>query len=322
MRYRNRQSGFILLVTVVIIAAITSIILAYSRSVQLFGSNIEQIKSDVEIANAMQSSLDYIAEYLNKTENIPGETEFIVNFNGYECNISVQCENGKININKLVNNSDQYNTAYTNLLRRLIDYYNLSADDIELGYDIIPAIVDAIDTNNDVATLDISGRNIKGAENKYYKDHDMAEIPDKKLTNIEDLSFVKSCPTEKLYLKPNVYYRPFIDCLTTANIDKININCAPAEIIASLADNLSLEDAVLLDVHKKAQGYGTLEDFFQAAEIYSETTELESVLEIDSQNKIYSIVVKAGNEYKTRKLKALAQKDDNDRYNVKKLYSN
>ncbi len=321
MYSRKRQSGFVLLVTVIIIAAITSIILAYSESVRIFHGNISGSINDTHLRNAARGGLEYAVAYLNNNKEISAVTQLDVDIDDVNCEIRIECENGKININNMVNGSDEYDRSYSELLLNLIDIYNEDAGSDKISYGLVPAIIDAIDKNNEAAELSFIQRNNKGAEKSYYKKADMPSILNKPFGNIYDMAFVKNCSGSTLTKQADEQSRNFIDCFTTERISKIDINSAPAEVIAALSEDISLSKARELEVSGKLRGYNTLEEFYSAAGV-TNTSMLEGILETEPDNKQYTIIVSVKNGYKTLKLTAISKKDDNNIYNAKKMYCN
>ncbi|MBN2841595.1 MAG: general secretion pathway protein GspK [Sedimentisphaerales bacterium] len=321
MPYKKRQSGFVLLVTVIIIAASTAIILAYSKQVRIAYEVCRQNHLNFRLRNAADSGLAFALAYLNDNKEKPVMTNLNARFDDIECSIIIESENGKININQLVNKSDNHDMAYTELLLRLIDVYNDINTGKKISYSMVPSIIDAIDKNDDVCELEFIAKDNSGGENSYYRDRDLPEILNRPLQQITDVYLVKNCPSEILAHKPDEQTRAFVDCLTTASIKKIDINSAPGELIAALSDELTLDQARTLTVTGKQGQYASLSEFYTAADI-SETNALSQILEVNPAENIYTITILAKSGYKTIKLIAQAEKDDNSIYNGKKMYCN
>ncbi len=318
----KRQSGFVLLVTVIIIAASAAIILAYSKLVRNTYHQCMQNQVNFRLRNAADSSLAFAVAYLNSNKELPAITSLKARFDDIDCNILIESENGKININQLVNKSDSYDMAYTELLLRLIDIYNsISKTDKRISYSMVPSIIDAIDRNEDICELEFIANENSGAENNYYSDHDLPGILNRPLQQVTDLYLIRNCPYNILANKPDEQTMTFIDCLTTASTGKIDINSAPCEVIAALSEDLTLELARTLEVAGKQGHYASLNDFYTAAGI-SETNSLDQILEVKPTENIYKIIIISQSGYKTIKLIAQAEKDDNSIYNGKKMYCN
>ena len=322
MHTKQQQSGFVLLVTVIMIAAVTTVILAYSQTVRIFHDTIANTINDNKARNAAHSGLEFALAYLNSTKDIAGYTKLTTDFDDVKCDIIIECENGKLNINNLINASGEYSTPYTELLLGLIDLYNNNPKNNKISYGMVPAIIDAIDPDDKVIELPLIARNNKGAEKNYYRDAGLPLCNNSKLQRIYDLTFIKDCQSSLLENLADDTGREFISCLTTADSKKIDINSAPAEILAALSPDISLSKAKEISTAQSTKGYSSLEEFYTAAAIGSDTTALDGILEIDPQKKVYSITVKAIYAYKTIKLTAISKKDDNDRYNGKKMYCN
>lgn len=322
MLNRKKQSGFVLLVTVIIIAAITGIILAYSQSVRIFHNYSSTTIADSNLRNAARSGLQIALAHLNSSKEIAGITKLNFNIDDINCEITIECENGKININNLVNSSGEYNRSYCEILLRLIDLYNDNPENQKINRSLAPAIIDAIDADNSITELPFIAGNNRGAEKDYYRNNDLPLSINKPFENIADLAFVRDTSSRLLANTATDSDRSFINCLAATQHKTIDINSAPAEILAALSDDLTLEKAREIQTALSNNGFSSLEDFFSIAGISSDITALETILEIKPTNKSYAIYIQAKNNYKTINLTAYAKKDDNKIYNVKEMYCN
>jgi general secretion pathway protein K len=145
-------------------------------------------------------------------------------------------ENGKVNVNGLVNAEGEFQVHRRAILERLLkqDRFNLSDDQI---FTIIYGIKDWIDPDNEVT-------GIYGAESGHYQNKGY-RCKNKPLFNLDELLLVRGV-TEKIFFGSDRQQgiRPF---LSVYGGDRININTAPVPVLMALTDQMTEDIAVEID---------------------------------------------------------------------------
>lgn len=151
---------------------------------------------------------------------------------------------GRFNLNNLVGQDDKPSDEDVRIFQRLLI-------GLKLEPELVQPLIDWIDKNVELTIPN-------GAEDVEYLKH----APPYRTANAPLTS-----PSELLLIKgftPEVYARiaPFIATLPTLpQPTKINVNTAPAQVLASLADNMSLADGEALVKARKTKAFATLEEF-------------------------------------------------------------
>ena len=315
MLKNRRKSGYILLITVIITMVITTVVLACSQTIRLTN---RQLSGRIEISKterAAKSAVNFALGILNKNTDITNIKKITTEFDGCDCEINIICDNGKFNINNLVKTNDNPNQLYIDLMANLVAGYNAGNSREKIQLNMIPAMIDAVDENDDVFTDKIQGRAGTGAEKRYYQNLNMPECKNQKLNSLAEAFYVKDFIAEN----GNDQFRPFIDCLTTKNIDKIDINSAPAEVILALSKKLNYKKAESLAVTNTDNQYMSVNDFLTQAEIDSiESSKLKDVLTVQPDKRFYSVIVKSSYDGRTCRIVADIIKNTNDIYVVDK----
>jgi general secretion pathway protein K len=157
--------------------------------------------------------------------------------------VNIEDESGKVPLNKLVN-GNEYNSDIKDILIRLLSQPEFGLDERK-ATDIVDAIKDWIDTDNDVTG--------GGAESSYYATlnppHAAKNAP---LDCIEELLMIKGI-TKDLYAgtKERTGLAQYI---TVYGDGLININTAPQMVLRSLSPNITSDIAEKMDVYRKSAG--------------------------------------------------------------------
>jgi len=249
----NRDRGSALVVTLLIIATLTGLAVAFSddSSTELSLAGFSRdgyrayltARSGVHFAMALldneeNKEMDSYREDWAKFEMAPVLSELSqdVTFTG-----KIVDENGKFNLNSLVNEKGEIvDLAYLQLLRL---FSTLGIDE-----KLIPPLLDWLD-KDDIERLD-------GAENYYYQNrqgpYPCANGP---FLTIGQVFLVKGFrEVEKFGEKGK---KRLLDFMTISSDGKININTAPREVLQSLSDKLdgAVADGII--------EYRQEEDFFR-----------------------------------------------------------
>jgi general secretion pathway protein K len=147
---------------------------------------------------------------------------------------------GRINLNNLID-GDKVDSQSTAQLERLLEL-------LELDNGLVQAIVDWLDK-------DVEATPPGGAEDNYYLGLERAYMTgNRKMISVSELRLVKGFD-QKTYLR----IAPFVSTLPIRT--PINVNTAPAEVLASLSPDISLDLTKQLVKQRQETPYEKIDDF-------------------------------------------------------------
>ena len=154
--------------------------------------------------------------------------------------IEINAEDGKLNLNKLVDSSGNPDTVTLDCCTRLFDI--LGIDDPQAHVD---TLIDWIDPDDEPRPA--------GAEAGYYASASRGIMcKNAPLDSLEELSAVAGFSTEELEL-----LRPHVTVLDT---DKIHLNSATPEVLYALAEEVDPDTAAIIAEQGRERPYRTVEE--------------------------------------------------------------
>jgi general secretion pathway protein K len=204
----------------------------YAKSAETFFSAL--LEEDAENA----ADVDHLQEnWAKPMPAFPVEDGYIIG--------QLRDESGKFNLNSLVNDSGQVNVAAKQWFERILLNVGLPAE-------LSQAVIDWQDADNEVMGP-------MGAEENYYRGLAHAYLPaNAKFHSVEELKMVRGFEGEK-YLQISAY----VSAIPLSSVT-VNINTAPALILASLGENIDVQ-AVEAELEKKQQ---SMEHFSNTDELW------------------------------------------------------
>jgi general secretion pathway protein K len=256
MRYQRlkQQRGVALITAVLIVALVTATAVAMAsrqqldirRSANIFNNDIAYqfalgaedyarnvLEWDITKAGS-NSKTDHLGEDWAQAVAVPVEGAMLTG--------SVHDLNGRINLNSLLDGVGKANAEMQKRFEHLLQLLGLNKE-------IAQAVMDWIDA-------DINPLFNGGAEDDYY----MLQTPpyraaNRMMVSISELLLVKGVDNEAYQLLlPHVSALPAYD---TA----INVNTASAEVLASLADTMTIADGEALVEQRPEEGFVNIDDF-------------------------------------------------------------
>ena len=275
----NKQKG-IALITILVMVALATILAAtiaqrqkftaentaylmrqnqslwYAKSAETFFSEL--------LAEAAENAadIDYLQEnWAKPMPAFPVEDGYVTG--------QLYDESGKFNLNSLVDESGQVNVAAKQWFERLLKNVGLNAE-------LSEAVIDWQDADNETIGP-------MGAEDSYYQGLRNAYLPaNSKFHAVEELKMVRGFEGAK-YLQ----IAPYVSAIAVKDA-RVNVNTAPAVVLASLAENLDVKtvEAVLEQRQQNMEHFSnvdelwSLEPFAQAQN--ENQTALNSLLGVKS----------------------------------------
>lgn len=204
----------------------------YAKSAETFFS--ELLVEDAENAG----DVDYLQEnWAKPMPAFPVEDGYVTG--------QLYDESGKFNLNSLVDDSGQVNVAAKEWFERLLTNVGLNAQ-------LSEAVIDWQDTDSETIGP-------MGAEESYYRGLRNAYLPaNSKFHAVEELKMVRGFEGEK-YLQ----IAPYVSAIAVQDA-KVNINTAPAIVLASLAESLDVEtvEAVLEQRQQNMEHFSNVDELW------------------------------------------------------------
>lgn len=204
----------------------------YAKSAETFFS--ELLVEDAENAG----DVDYLQEnWAKPMPAFPVEDGYVTG--------QLYDESGKFNLNSLVDDSGQVNVAAKEWFERLLMNAGLNAQ-------LSEAVIDWQDADNEALGP-------MGAEESYYRGLRNAYLPaNSKFHAVEELKMVRGFEGEK-YLQ----IAPYVSAIAVQDA-KVNINTAPAIVMASLAESLDVKtvEAVLEQRQQNMEHFSNVDELW------------------------------------------------------------
>ena len=204
----------------------------YAKSAETFFS--ELLVEDAENAG----DVDYLQEnWAKPMPAFPVEDGYVTG--------QLYDESGKFNLNSLVDDSGQVNVAAKEWFERLLMNVGLNAQ-------LSEAVIDWQDADNETLGP-------MGAEESYYRGLRNAYLPaNSKFHAVEELKMVRGFEGEK-YLQ----IAPYVSAIAVQDA-KVNINTAPAIVLASLAESLDVKtvEAVLEQRQQNMEHFSNVDELW------------------------------------------------------------
>jgi len=255
-------------------------------------SEVEDFRKSAQALNCARAGLNIAVA---AARNLPGtdsnrslqslfSSEKPIKLDQGECLISVSEESGKLNVNLLKEENGGLNRTRTEQLLKLIDTLNQErSDDTQIEYDVVPGIIDWIDSDDEVTSLPFIKRKNQGVESDYYSRLDPPyRCRNASLETIDELLLVKG-------FSPEVFGR-LRGYLTVYGADKVNVNSAPKQVLASLSEQM---DATLAQVIVERRNQKPFESVSELRELPGVTdslyTEISRMLTVDPADRYYNV---------------------------------
>ena len=204
----------------------------YAKSAETFFS--ELLVEDAENAG----DVDYLQEnWAKPMPAFPVEDGYVTG--------QLYDESGKFNLNSLVDDSGQVNVVAKEWFERLLTNVGLNAQ-------LSEAVIDWQDADNETIGP-------MGAEDSYYRGLRNAYLPaNSKFHAVEELKMVRGFDGEK-YLQ----IAPYVSAIAVQDA-KVNINTAPAIVLASLAESLDVKtvEAVLEQRQQNMEHFSNVDELW------------------------------------------------------------
>ena len=262
-RTKAKQKGFVVVLVLSMVGLLAVLLLGFnykSRANLLAVGDFQELQ---QALNCARAGLNVAVAAIGNTEDIltnrklanlfSEQTSFPIG--GGNCSITVTDEAGKLNVNLLTNQDGKLNRAGIDQLLRLIDLLNRQPAEgggvSHIGYGLVPAIIDWMDTDDEVVCLAFVKSENLGAESDYYAGLEPPyRCRNRPLGTIEELLLLKG-------ITPEVFNR-IRDYVTVKGDGKVNINSAPKIVIESLSQELNPALAQIIIDRRKIKPFDSI----------------------------------------------------------------
>jgi len=254
------RRGFVLITVLLLVVLLTAVLLRFNQAARTHLSTATAHTQRLRARYLARAGLDLALAVLRQNPD-PFSNETLcrmldettmLHLDGAACEITLACENGKLNVNRLRDKAGRPDRARLDQFLNLFDRLNRRASHTpSLGYGIAPALLDWIDPDDHITVLPFVSRANAGAESDYYASF---KIPrpcgNRPLETIAELRFVREVPPEWFIPSPPASPQappstsdsppPILpDVLTVYGEGLLDLNTAPPLVIQSLSERLT-----------------------------------------------------------------------------------
>ena len=256
----KEHSGFVLVVVLCMVIMLGVLLFGFNHKSRAGLLAVDDLREYQQARNCARAGLNIAIAVLRNTEDIQANRklqnllsgEDTVSLDEGNCSITVTEESGKLNINLLIDENGKINRTIIDQLLRLIDLLNReNFGDLHISYELVPSIIDWVDSDDEVTYLPFIEHENSGAESDYY-------------SNLTPPYRCRNNPfetTEDLLLIKGVTQQVFgclRDFITVRGDDKININWASKHVIQSLSENMDPVLAQMIIDRRKIKPFGSV----------------------------------------------------------------
>ena len=249
-----QKTGFVLITVLLTIILLTAVLLDFNYAARENLHSADKFHARFQSLNCARAGLNLVLATLAHNPDPldhPNLRLWLANVAEIDigpgsCTITMLEENGKFNVNTLINKNGSINRTRIDQFLRLIDLLNQQNPKNEpISYELAPALMDWMDTDDALTTLPFVGQANTGAESYYYqRNHAPAVCSNTYLDTLKEMLLIKGMTPDIFYgdinsAASNQLPRGLIHYLTVYGDGKIDINYAPELILRSLAENMN-----------------------------------------------------------------------------------
>lgn len=265
-KQKKNEKGFVLVVVLGMVMMLTVLLLGFSHRARTNLSTVDDFLKSRQALNCARAGLNVAIVVVRDNSDIQsdeklqdllsGENPFSIGSG--TCLINITEETGKLNVNMLIDKNGKPDRTRIDQLLRLIDLLKKQhREQFDIGYGLVPSIIDWTDSDQEITYLPFIKHENSGAESGFYNQLDKPyKCKDAPLDTTEELLLVKG-------ITPQIF-ELLRDHITVYGDGKININDASKPVIESLSENI---DPVLAQMIIDRQKFGSVNDVAELREI-------------------------------------------------------
>jgi general secretion pathway protein K len=241
MRDRStiRNKGFVLIVVLSGVLLLSALLFNFSRSARMDLDCAESLRVSEQAVNCARAGLNVAIAVVRDTNDIYADARLAglrtvgqtLAIGDGTCTVRISEESGRLNLNALKDKNGHLNRAAIDQFLRLIDLANRDDRKHPISYQIVPAVIDWIDQDDEATILPFVKTDGQGAEDSYYTSLDAPyHCKNRPMDTLDELQWVKGGSREIL--------ERLRDVLTVSGDSRVNINAAPKRVIESLCEQM------------------------------------------------------------------------------------
>jgi len=256
----KEHSGFVLVVVLCMVIMLGILLFGFNHKSRTGLLAVDDLRKSEQARNCARAGLNIAIAALRNNEDLKTNKslhnllsgEDTVSLDEGNCSITLTEESGKLNINLLRDKNGQINRTIIDQLLRLIDLLNReNFGDFHISYELVPSIIDWIDSDDEVTYLPFVKHKNSGAESDYYS----SLTPPYRCRNnsfetTDDILLIKGITQQ--------VFGCLRDFITVRGDDKININWASKHVIQSLSENMDPVLAQMIIDRRKIKPFGSV----------------------------------------------------------------
>lgn len=293
-RLVQRQDGFILILVLGVVLVLCALLFGFSQTTRTSLAKADSFYRTEQARNAAWGGLQIAVATIRDVNAVcadPQSAKLTTSENTFtigdvNCTVAVTEENGLLNVNRLKGADGQLDRRHIEQFLRLIDVVNHQQKDLPLiGYGIVPAVIDWVDSDDDITCLPFVQRDNTGAEND---DYQMGTPPrscrNGPVDNLDELLWVKGMTPEGLKR-----LRPYLTCVGDGKVD---INAAPKAVLQSLSEQIDAALAEMIVQQRKLKPFNSLAELGSVPGMTDNICrDIQSLITVNPAERFYRIRV-------------------------------
>ena len=259
-RAKTEQKGFVVVVVLCMSIMLGGLLLAFNYKSRGSLRDVDDFRKSEQALNCAGAGLNIAIAAIKSAGDIRKNKTLMNLFSGEstfpvgdgKCSIIITEENGKLNVNLLKDKNGRLNRTRIDQLLRLIDLLNRErAGHSNIGYGLVPSIIDWTDNDDQVIYLPFIKHENSGAESGYYNRlRPPYGCKNASLDTTEELLLVKG-------VTPEVFGR-IRNYVTVYGDGKVNINCASKRVIESLSEKMDVALAQMIVDRRRVKPFDSI----------------------------------------------------------------
>ncbi len=257
---KKEHSGFVLVVVLCMVIMLGILLFGFNHKSRAGLLAVDDFRKSEQARNYARAGLNIAIAAVRNTEDLQTNRKLqnllsgqdTVSIDEGNCLITVTEESGKLNINLLRDKNGKLNRTVIDQLLRLIDLLNReNFGDFQISYELVPSIIDWVDSDDEVTYLPFVKHENSGAESGYYSSlKPPYRCRNKSFETTEDLLLIKGVTQQ--------VFGCLRDFITVRGDDKININWASKHVIQSLSESMDPVLAQMIIDRRKIKSFGSV----------------------------------------------------------------
>jgi general secretion pathway protein K len=291
-RLGQRQDGFILVVVLGVVLALCALLFGFSQTTRTSLAKADSFYRTEQAWSAAWGGLQIAVATIRDVNAVctdPRSAKLMTSENTFtigdvNCTVTIAEENGLLNVNRLKGADGQLDRRHIEQFLRLIDVVNHQRKDLPLiGYGIVPAVIDWVDSDDKITCLPFVQRDNTGAENDDYQmDTPPRSCRNGPVDSLDELLEVKGMASESLRR-----LRPYLTCVGDGKID---INAAPKAVLQSLSEQIDATLAETIVQQRKLKPFKSLAELGSVPGMTDNTCRgIQSLITVNPAERFYRV---------------------------------